>query len=107
VLLDTYINRRELPPPPGEADLRRSPIDVQELLDLHPEAIFLGHGHGDHADNAAYIAKWPNCRADRSISFRECAGYTSNPSGMKFERIPGRFLLRHQNRRSAHLITHA
>jgi hypothetical protein len=60
VLLDTYINRPELPPPPGEADLRRSPIDVQELIDLHPEAIFLGHGHGDHANNAAYIAKWLN-----------------------------------------------
>jgi hypothetical protein len=25
-------------------------------VDLHPEAIFLGHGHFDHADNAAYIA---------------------------------------------------
>ncbi len=58
VLLDTYINRPELPPIPGAADLRRSPINVQELVDLHPEAIFLGHGHGDHADNAAYIAKW-------------------------------------------------
>jgi hypothetical protein len=26
------------------------------MLDLLPEAILLGHGHGDHADNAAYIA---------------------------------------------------
>lgn len=60
VLLDTYINRPELPPPAGQPDLRRSPIDVQELIDLHPEAIFLGHGHGDHADNAAYVAKWLN-----------------------------------------------
>jgi hypothetical protein len=25
-------------------------------VDLNPEAIFLGHGHGDHSDNAAYIA---------------------------------------------------
>ena len=25
---------------------------------MRPEAIFLGHGHGDHADNAAYVAKW-------------------------------------------------
>ena len=32
------------------------PTTVQEQLDLAPEAIFLGHGHGDHADNAAYIA---------------------------------------------------
>src|SRR5215467_11487231 len=58
VLLDSYINRPELPPAAGAADLRRSPISVQELLALAPEAIFLGHGHGDHADNAAYVAKW-------------------------------------------------
>ena len=60
VLLDTYINRPELPPAAGAADLRRSPISVQELVALAPEAIFLGHGHGDHADNAAYIAKQLN-----------------------------------------------
>src|SRR5262249_24454165 len=60
VLLDTSINRPELLPPAGMADLRRSPISIQELVDLAPEAIFLGHGHGDHADNAAYIAKWLN-----------------------------------------------
>lgn len=58
VLLDTYIIRLELPPPAGQPDLRRSPIDVQDLIDLKPEAILVGHGHGDHADNAAYIAKW-------------------------------------------------
>jgi hypothetical protein len=60
VLLDTYINRPELPPAAGAADLRRSPISIQELVALAPEAIFLGHGHGDHADNAAYIAKLLN-----------------------------------------------
>ena len=60
VLLDTYINRPELPPAAGAADLRRSPISIQELIALAPEAIFLGHGHGDHADNAAYIAKLLN-----------------------------------------------
>jgi len=32
------------------------PTTVQELVDLDPEFIFLGHGHGDHSDNAAYIA---------------------------------------------------
>jgi hypothetical protein len=58
VLLDTYINRPELAPATGAADLRRSPISIQELVALAPESIFLGHGHGDHADNAAYIAKW-------------------------------------------------
>jgi hypothetical protein len=59
-LLDTYINRLEVAPPAGQADLRRTPINVQELIALSPEAIFLGHGHGDHADNAAYVAKWLN-----------------------------------------------
>ncbi|HEX4584974.1 MAG TPA: MBL fold metallo-hydrolase [Burkholderiaceae bacterium] len=59
VLLDTYINRFEVPPTSGP-DLRRTPFGAQDLVDLHPEAIFLGHGHGDHADNAAYIAKWLN-----------------------------------------------
>jgi hypothetical protein len=57
ILLDTYINRPELPPAPGQPDLRRSPLTPQDLVDLGPEAIFLGHGHGDHADNAAFIAK--------------------------------------------------
>jgi hypothetical protein len=59
VLLDTYINRFEVPPASGP-DLRRTPFGAQDLIDLKPEAIFLGHGHGDHADNAAYIAKWLN-----------------------------------------------
>jgi hypothetical protein len=59
VLLDTYINRFEVAPTSGP-DLRRTPFGAQDLIDLHPEAIFLGHGHGDHADNAAYVAKWLN-----------------------------------------------
>lgn len=58
VLLDTYIHRLELAP--AGADTRRTPINYQDLVNLHPKAIFLGHGHGDHADNAAYIAKWLN-----------------------------------------------
>ncbi len=57
VLLDTYLNRLEVAPQFGEVDLRRTPISVGDLVDLKPEAIFLGHGHGDHADNAAFIAK--------------------------------------------------
>src|SRR5262249_61844012 len=36
------------------------PFLPKDAADARPEAIFLGHGHGDHADNAAYIAKWAN-----------------------------------------------
>jgi len=56
LLMDSYINRPELPTTP--IDKRRTPILPQDFVDLRPEAIFLGHGHGDHADNAAYVAKW-------------------------------------------------
>ena len=50
-LLDSYIYRM--------SDTRAGyvPLLRQDLVDVNPEAIFLGHGHGDHADNAAYIAK--------------------------------------------------
>lgn len=58
VLFDSYITRPELPTTP--IDRRYSPLLPQDLIDVQPEAIFLGHGHGDHADNAAYIAKWTN-----------------------------------------------
>src|SRR5262249_31429228 len=57
ILLDTYIHRFEVAPASGP-DLRRTPFGAQDLIDLRPEAILIGHGHGDHADNAAYIAKW-------------------------------------------------
>ena len=56
VLLDSYITTPQLPSPP--IDRRYAPVLPQDFIDVRPEAIFLGHGHGDHADNAAYIAKW-------------------------------------------------
>jgi len=49
VLLDSYIYRMADRP-------SYVPTTLRELVDLQPEAIFLGHGHFDHADNAAYIA---------------------------------------------------
>ena len=58
ILLDTYISRPELPTNP--IDRRYTPFLPQDFVDVGPEAIFLGHGHGDHADNAAFIAKWTN-----------------------------------------------
>jgi hypothetical protein len=57
MLLDSYINHAELPTA-GAIDRRRSKMLPQDFVDLRPEAIFLGHGHGDHADNAAFVAKW-------------------------------------------------
>jgi hypothetical protein len=50
VLLDTFVTRLEIMP-------GRTPLVIQDLVDLKPEAIFIGHGHFDHADNAAYIAQ--------------------------------------------------
>jgi hypothetical protein len=55
-MLDSYISRPELAP--AGVDTRYTPFLPQDAADARPEAIFLGHGHGDHADNAAYIAKW-------------------------------------------------
>lgn len=55
ILLDSYISRPELAPAP--LDTRYTPLLPKDVADARPEAIFLGHGHGDHADNAAYIAK--------------------------------------------------
>ncbi|MBX2836096.1 MAG: MBL fold metallo-hydrolase [Gammaproteobacteria bacterium] len=48
-MLDTYMTRQEI-------ERGRTPLVVADLVNLNPEAILLGHGHGDHADNAAYIA---------------------------------------------------
>jgi len=54
-LMDSYIYR--LADTPAYV-----PTTVQELVDLKPETIFIGHGHGDHADNAAYIAQLTGAR---------------------------------------------
>jgi hypothetical protein len=50
LLLDTYVTRLEVQP-------GRTPFVIQDLVDLDPDYIFIGHGHFDHADNAAYIAQ--------------------------------------------------
>lgn len=49
VFLDTFVTRLEVQP-------GRTPFVIKDMVDLKPEAILLGHGHSDHADNAAYIA---------------------------------------------------
>jgi hypothetical protein len=50
VLLDTFVTRLEVQP-------GRTPFVIQDLVDLDPDYIFIGHGHFDHADNAAFIAQ--------------------------------------------------
>jgi hypothetical protein len=47
--MDTHVSRLEVTP-------GRTPLVVKDLVDAQPSAILLGHGHSDHADNAAYIA---------------------------------------------------
>jgi hypothetical protein len=49
VMMDTFIARLEVTP-------GRTPFVIQDVVNLRPEALFIGHGHGDHADNAAFIA---------------------------------------------------
>lgn len=48
-MMDTFVTRMEV-------ERGRTPLTIADITDLKPEAILLGHGHGDHADNAAYIA---------------------------------------------------
>ena len=49
VLLDTFITRLEVTP-------GRTPFVIKDLVDVAPSAILIGHGHSDHAENAAYLA---------------------------------------------------
>lgn len=82
VLLDSFVTRLEVLP-------GRTPFVIQDLVDLKPEAIFLGHGHFDHADNAAYIAQktgaviyaspetCDNMQLDAARNFGESATTTS------------------------------
>lgn len=49
VMLDTFVRRLEVTP-------GRTPIVIKDLVDMKPEALFISHGHSDHADNAAFLA---------------------------------------------------
>ncbi len=48
-MMDTFLTRLEV-------ERGRTPLVIHDLVNLNPEAILLGHGHGDHADNAAFIS---------------------------------------------------
>src|SRR5262245_44954409 len=49
VMIDAFVRRLEVTP-------GRTPFIIQDLVNMKPEALFIGHGHSDHADNAAFIA---------------------------------------------------
>jgi len=49
IMMDTFVTRLEV-------ERGRTPLVINDLKNLNPEAILLGHGHNDHADNAVYIA---------------------------------------------------
>ena len=49
IMMDTFIPRLEVEP-------GRTPFVIKDVVDMKPEALLIGHGHGDHADNAAFIA---------------------------------------------------
>jgi len=49
IMMDTYVPRLEVTP-------GRTPYVIKDIIDMKPEAAFISHGHGDHADNAAFIA---------------------------------------------------
>ncbi|HEX8051643.1 MAG TPA: MBL fold metallo-hydrolase [Thermoleophilaceae bacterium] len=53
VLLDTYIHK-------GEDRPNYVPTTTDELAALRPEAIFIGHGHYDHASTAGQLAARTN-----------------------------------------------
>lgn len=52
-LLDGYINEDQVVAPPAR---KRTPTGLQELVDMHPEWIFIGHGHSDHTAYVANVA---------------------------------------------------
>lgn len=49
IMMDSFLTRLEV-------ERGRTPLVINDLKNLNPEAILLGHGHNDHADNAVYIA---------------------------------------------------
>jgi L-ascorbate metabolism protein UlaG (beta-lactamase superfamily) len=52
-MLDAYIDDDQVVAPPAR---KRTPTGLQELVDLKPDWIFIGHGHGDHTAYVANVA---------------------------------------------------
>lgn len=62
VLLDAYINNVNSATPTSGSD-RYVNTSYQELADLDPEALFIGHDHGDHGLGVSFLANaLPNLR---------------------------------------------
>src|SRR3954453_17029715 len=55
VLLDAYINNVNNATPTQPSD-RYVDTSYHELADLHPEALFMGHDHGDHGLGVSFLA---------------------------------------------------
>src|SRR4051812_14678030 len=55
LLLDAYINNANSATPTNPSD-RYVDTSYHELADLRPEALFIGHDHGDHGLGVSYLA---------------------------------------------------
>src|SRR4051812_44767530 len=55
VLLDAYINNANSATPTQPSD-RYVDTSYRELADLRPQALFIGHAHGDHGIGVSYLA---------------------------------------------------
>jgi len=55
VLLDAYINNVNNATPTQPSD-RYVDTSYHQLADLHPEALFIGHDHGDHGLGVSFLA---------------------------------------------------
>ncbi|WP_157792017.1 MBL fold metallo-hydrolase [Pseudorhodobacter sp. MZDSW-24AT] len=49
VMFDTFVSRLEV-------ERGRTPLTIMDITNIKPDAITVSHGHGDHADNAVFIA---------------------------------------------------
>src|SRR3954454_1123188 len=55
VLLDAYVNNANSATPTQPSD-RYVDTSYRELAQLHPEALFVGHDHGDHGLGVSFLA---------------------------------------------------
>src|SRR3954471_9001313 len=55
LLLDAYINNANSATPTSGSD-RYVDTSYHELADLRPEALFIGHDHGDHGLGVSFLA---------------------------------------------------